>query len=137
MFNEEPWEEKHNKETDTPLNDKGHALVEIFVSSPSSWILDYRASNHMESYKKMFPSTYTCTNPTILGDALVQIIHLAEEEYLTNLDEHVINIFLHCIGELVTDNFVEKINQFKSITQLRESLSQIKFILMNISLISI
>ena len=55
----------------------------------------------MDSSKDIFSSIEFCTILTILEYALVYIIHSTKEEYFPNSNERVINIFLHCIGELV------------------------------------
>ena len=67
-----------------------HLLVAIFSSPPFSWVIDIRASNHMVSLEDIVPSLNPCTNPNILRDASVQVIHLAKEEYSIDPYEEVV-----------------------------------------------
>jgi hypothetical protein len=52
----------------------GHALM-VVTSSPSTWILDSGASNHMAAKKESFLSIEECTRPSILmgDDTLVEV----------------------------------------------------------------
>jgi hypothetical protein len=65
-----------NKDEEKPIEGKGKACNgHAVTSSPSTWILDSGASNHMAAKKESFSSIKECIGPSILmgDDTLVEV----------------------------------------------------------------